>query len=151
MAVHYATRPVLVVPYPLLTAEYADLANGPVLVGFDGSDAAGMALAAAGRLFPTRDQLLVVIDDGDVPTDLTPPQTGNRPTTHLRLPSERGTHGRGVASALARCARDQAAAVVVVGSRGRSAVREILLGSVAMATLHHAYRPVLVVPASSRL
>jgi nucleotide-binding universal stress UspA family protein len=36
--------------------------------------------------------------------------------------------------------------VIVVGSRGRSARREILLGSVAMATLHRAHRPVLVVP-----
>jgi nucleotide-binding universal stress UspA family protein len=41
----------------------------------------------------------------------------------------------------------------MVGSRGRSAVREILLGSVAMATLHHTRRPVLVVhpePATDR-
>jgi len=39
--------------------------------------------------------------------------------------------------------------MLVVGSRGRSAIREILLGSVAMATLHHAYRPVMVVPEGS--
>ena len=38
------------------------------------------------------------------------------------------------------------AAVLVVGSRGRSALREILLGSVAMAALHHSPRPVVVVP-----
>jgi nucleotide-binding universal stress UspA family protein len=52
-----------------------------------------------------------------------------------------------VAASLADYARRRAAAVLVVGSRGRSAMREILLGSVAMATLHHAYRPVLVIPA----
>ena len=37
---------------------------------------------------------------------------------------------------------------MVVGSRGRTAVRKILLGSVAMATLHRAHRPVHVVPQS---
>ena len=38
------------------------------------------------------------------------------------------------------------AALVVVGSRGRSAIKELVLGSVAIATLRRAYRPVLVVP-----
>lgn len=33
---------------------------------------------------------------------------------------------------------------------GRSAVEEIVLGSVAMATLHHACRPVLVAPPAGR-
>ena len=42
------------------------------------------------------------------------------------------------------------AALLVVGSRGRSAMQEIVLGSVAMATLHHAHRPVLVVPGTDR-
>jgi nucleotide-binding universal stress UspA family protein len=40
--------------------------------------------------------------------------------------------------------------VIVVGSRGRSALREIRLGSVAMATLHHSPCPVVVVPHRAR-
>ena len=66
--------------------------------------------------------------------------------TRLPVPIGSGPHGRAVAGALAECARSREAAVVVVGSRGRSAVAEIVLGSVAMATVHHAYRPVLVAP-----
>jgi nucleotide-binding universal stress UspA family protein len=54
---------------------------------------------------------------------------------------------RAVAAALADYAAERGAAVIVVGSRGRSASRELLLGSVAKALLHHARRPVLVVPA----
>jgi len=151
MAVHYTTRPILVIPHPLLAAEYAALATGPVLVGFDGSDGARTALATAARLFPTRTLKLVTIDDGQVPDDAanTPP-TGGAPVTRLRVPGRHDARGRAVAEALAGCARDQAAAVVVVGTRGRSAVRQILLGSVAMATLHHAYRPVLLAPAANR-
>jgi nucleotide-binding universal stress UspA family protein len=34
----------------------------------------------------------------------------------------------------------------VVGSRGRSAAREIMLGSSAIAVLHHTDRPAVVVP-----
>ena len=65
-----------------------------------------------------------------------------------RLSSPHGARSRGVASALVEYAREREAALLVVGSRGRSAVRQIILGSVAMATLHHAYRPVLVVSAA---
>jgi nucleotide-binding universal stress UspA family protein len=55
-------------------------------------------------------------------------------------------NARAVADALAACAAERGAAVIVVGSRGQSARREILLGSVAMAALHQAPRGVRVVP-----
>lgn len=41
---------------------------------------------------------------------------------------------------------ERAAAAIVVGSRGRGAMRELLLGSVAKAALHNVRRPVLVAP-----
>ncbi|MEV4536657.1 universal stress protein [Asanoa sp. NPDC049518] len=144
MVVHYSPRPVLVVPHPLLIAEWAALENGPVLVGFDGSPGARTALETAARLFPSRVLTLVTVD-GDSST--IPSQVGDRAVTRLHVPGDGGA-GRTVARALAGTARSEAAAALAVGSRGRSAVKEILLGSVAMATLHHAYRPVLVVPAA---
>jgi nucleotide-binding universal stress UspA family protein len=57
---------------------------------------------------------------------------------------------RAVAGALAGFAARRGAALIIVGSRGRSAWGEILLGSVAMAVLHHAERPVLTVPGADR-
>jgi nucleotide-binding universal stress UspA family protein len=151
MVVHSATRPVLVVPHPLLSDEYAALATGPVLVGYDGSDGAQTALKVAVRLFPARDHVLVTVDDGQATRDpVGAPPVEGAAVTRLRVPAGRGAPGRSVAGALAGCARSRGAAVVVVGSRGRSAVEEILLGSVAMATLHNAYRPVLVAPPSGR-
>jgi nucleotide-binding universal stress UspA family protein len=141
MAVHYARCPVLVVPHPLFTGERAALPAGPVLVGWDGSPGARQALAAAEELFGERRIVPVAAHDGTLPqpappgyAEITVETEGGRPP------------GRAVADALARQAAEESAAVIVVGSRGRSAVREILLGSVAMATLHRTARPVLIVP-----
>jgi nucleotide-binding universal stress UspA family protein len=58
----------------------------------------------------------------------------------------RGIGATAVADALTQCANDRDVAVLAVGSRGRSMAREILLGSVARATLNDAQRPVMVVP-----
>ena len=145
MVAHYTPRPVLVVPHPLLAAETAALTDGPVLVGWDGSAGAGQAFAASRRLFPAREVLLVSVDRAaEEPADVTD-AAGNKATV-VHVDSRRQGSASAAAEALAGCARAQSAAVIVVGSRGRSAVREILLGSVAMATLHHSHRPVLVVP-----
>ncbi len=147
MVAHYCARPVVVVPYPMLTAEYAALAGGPVVVGWDGSAGAEAAFAAAKRLFPERDMLLVSVDEGttaELPSDLS--VAGRGEVVRLTVDRGHGLRARAVSSALIATARDREAAVMVVGSRGRSAAREILLGSVAMGTLHHSHRPVMVVP-----
>lgn len=144
MVVHYCSRPVLVVPHPLLSAEYDALPEGPVTVGWDGSAGAYAALETAERLFPQRRIVAVSVEDAaDVPA---PPGSapGGR-VTHVHSGRGRGRQARATANAVIAAADDQGAAVVVVGSRGRSAVREIVLGSVAMGVLHDSHRPVMVV------
>ncbi|GAA0505073.1 universal stress protein [Paractinoplanes deccanensis] len=137
MAVHYAPRPTLVVPHPLFLAERGALGDGPIVVGWDGSPGARLALAAAEGLFGGRRIVPVAVHDG-VPLPDVPQR--------YPLVAIEGPSGRAAAEALLRQAADLRAAAVVVGSRGRSAIREILVGSVAMATLHHAARPVVVAP-----
>lgn len=147
MVVHYTPRPVLVVPHPLLSAEEAALANGPVLIGWDGSAGAEAAFAAAGRLFPGRDLVVVSVDGAELPSPGgSGQQDGDVSVERLDVAAGSGASGRAVAEALAACGRSRGVAALVVGSRGRSAVREIFEGSAAMATLHHAHRPVMVVP-----
>jgi nucleotide-binding universal stress UspA family protein len=142
MAVHYATQPVLVAPYPLLAAADDALSQGPVLVAWDGSAGAKSALDAAVRLWPQRRFVLTSVDH-----DVDPPVLPGGPElTVLRVSSRHEGSSPAVADALAASARDHGAAVVVLGSRGRSAVREIVLGSVAMSTLHRAHRLVVIVP-----
>jgi nucleotide-binding universal stress UspA family protein len=145
LAVHYAPRPALVVPHPLLSAETAALADGPVVVGWDGSAGARQALAAARTLFPVRELLLVAVDRTAVEPAGEVDGTGGK-LSEVHLDSGHGGSSTAVAETLIGYANAQQAAVVVVGSRGRSVVRELLLGSVAKAALHHSHRPVLVVP-----
>lgn len=139
-AVHYASRPTLVVPPALLAEEYDALASGPVIVGSDGSAGAHAALAAAQHVFAGREIVVVAVGDGHAET---PAGAG---VVVEQLPSSQGGSPKATAEALVAAAAHRRAAAVVVGSRGRSAMRQVLLGSVAKATLHSAHRPVLVVP-----
>jgi nucleotide-binding universal stress UspA family protein len=152
MVVHYSPKPVLVVPHPLLSTEHHALADGPVIIGWDGSAGARTALHTAQQLFRDRRLLFAtVVDNG--PTAPTtgieaPPRTDAGPPTWLRVPPGHGTPAQAIANGLITAANYHNAAVLVLGSRGRTATTEILLGSTVMATLHHAHRPVLVVPQS---
>jgi nucleotide-binding universal stress UspA family protein len=53
-----------------------------------------------------------------------------------------------IAAVILAAAGDVDADVIVLGTRGLSGVKSVLLGSVSHAVLHHADRPVLVVPSS---
>lgn len=141
LVAHVSPVPVLVVPSPLTVQEREG--RGPVVVGTDGSVAARRAAEAAARLFPGRVLVRVAVDDGSPPDgDVTWDDGGQ-----VHLPRPRGAGGaHAVGSALSAYAADRGAAAVVVGSRGRSAGAEFLLGSVARSMLHDAHRPVLVVP-----
>jgi nucleotide-binding universal stress UspA family protein len=147
MVAHYSPLPALVVPHPLLAEERRAAAAGPVVVGYDGSEGARGALAAAASVFAGRELIAAVAADGSA--SAAGAEAGGAET--VVLDADRPAHGaRAVADALAGFAAQRGAALIVVGSRGRSAWREILLGSVAMAVLHHAERPVLAVPGADR-
>lgn len=142
LVVHQSHRPVLVVPYPMFAAEFDALPHGPVVVGWDGSAGSQAALAAARRLLPDRRFMAVSVGESAEPAG--PPDEDV--VTHLTVERRHGLGKRSIAGCVLDTATEQGAAVVVVGSRGQSAAREILLGSVAKGTLHHSHRPVLVVP-----
>lgn len=144
-----ASAPVLVVPHPLLKHEWDALGNGPVLVGIDGSAGAAAAWQAGERLFAHRDLLPVSVGagGGDWRTDAVTVYSGHRVIDVG--PARRGEAGeRSVGRTLCAYADSRGAALLVVGSRGRSAATQVLTGSVARTVMQRARRPVLIVPPS---
>ena len=145
--VHHSPCPVLVVH---AGTPQAALRGGPILIAFDGSDAAGRAVEAAAAAFPGR--LALVVHVGP---------SGSEGVAELGAGRARAAGMSAIADArvlgptagstevgvaLVAAAAAAGAAAVVVGSRGRSAVRELLMGSVAISVLHAARGPVLVLP-----
>ena len=148
MVAHYSPVPALIVPHPMLAEERHAAATGPVVVGYDGSEGARSALAAAASVFAGRELIAAAVADEGASA------AGAEAAGAETVVLDAGRPARGaraVADALAGFAAQRGAALIVVGSRGRSAWREILLGSAAMAVLHHAERPVLTVPGPNRL
>ncbi|WP_433476717.1 universal stress protein [Spirillospora sp. CA-142024] len=64
--------------------------------------------------------------------------------TEVTTRAERG--GGPVWAAIVDVADELNASVIVTGSRGLAGARSVILGSVSTRVLHHAHRPVLVVP-----
>lgn len=137
LVVHHSPVPVLVVP-PLLSWERARAATGPVLIAQDGSEGAARASTAAAALLPGRERIDVHV------TRSLDEEGGPADAVSVRA---HGWGPRAIAEALDAEAAARKAGVVVVGSRGRSTLRQVVLGSTAVAVLHHAHRPVLVAPA----
>ena len=165
----HAHLPVLIVP-PL----DADPPSGPALAGYDGSEQAGAAIEAAGRLLSGRELVVQTVWLSCVATAAAGVagmpagvalkgaqeidaglREGARRTAErgAALATEHGLDARADAlggqgnvwNTLLGAARDQRASAVVLGSRGRSAFASNILGSVSRALVHHAPAPVLVV------
>jgi nucleotide-binding universal stress UspA family protein len=152
-AVRHSPVPVLVVP-PLLDEERAGAGRGPVIAAHDGSVGAERARAVAVELFPGREHVVTHVETPAVgwssshADDGPEPQSGDGPEPPpeaMRLVAA-GWGPRAVADALSKEAAIRGAGVIVIGSRGRSMLRETLLGSHAKAVLQHGHRAVLVVP-----
>jgi len=144
-----------------------------VLIAYDGSDGAEHALQFTAALLPGREAIVLYVFSS-MPAALAPLSGMGMPaeleidTTELvrratalgRLgadtATELGLQGRplvvdaagasGVSSAIVRVAGENDVGLIVIGSRGRSGLRAVLLGSVSNGVVHHADRPVLVVP-----
>ncbi|WP_165825874.1 universal stress protein [Actinomycetospora cinnamomea] len=143
--VSHSPVPVLVVP-PLLAEERAAAVGGPVLIAHDGSDDAERARRVAAGLFGDRARVVAQVVP---PFDLCPSgvDAGGAPRGAITLRAQ-GFGPRAVADTLADEAAARGAGVIVVGSHGRTMLRELVLGSVARAVLRHGHRPALVVPSA---
>jgi len=138
-----------------------------IVVGLDGSDGAKHALPFAIEL-ARRDHAEIVIahieedilGKGGGPIAANEDEIQAEIDRQARQLSSEGIEARvektsvflgGPAPAIMKFADEADADLIVVGSRGHSALAGVLLGSVAQRLLHLAHQPVLVVPENARL
>ena len=149
--------------------------NGVVLTAYDGSANAERAVDQAAALFAGADAVVLtvwqsvgdataaarvalpddVVRDGLTRLDAaaedaawaTAREGAERATAHgLSATPVAVRADRNVAAAVLDAADDHNARCIVVGSRGRSGGRALVLGSVSNAVVHQSARPVVVVP-----
>ncbi|HVP75792.1 MAG TPA: universal stress protein [Gaiellaceae bacterium] len=145
------------------------MSEGPILICYDGSEGARRAIATAAGLLGPRQA--VVLDVGPALTvaesialtssvvpgnafeELNEADALVRARDGARLANEAGFRARARATlgtptweGIADVADELDAPLIVVGSRALSRLREFFEGSVSEDVVHHAGRPVLIVP-----
>jgi nucleotide-binding universal stress UspA family protein len=149
---------------------------GLLLIAYDGSAPAARAVDEAARLFPGATALVAtvwetigeaaragrialpdaVIAEGvqnfDAATEAEAIETAEAGAARARAAGMDATSlafrgARSYWQGLLELCRERGCSAIVVGSRGRSATKSMLLGSVSSGVVHHAEVPVVVVPA----
>jgi nucleotide-binding universal stress UspA family protein len=143
-----------------------------ILIAYDGSDDAKAAIQQAGKLFKGESATVVTVWQRFIDTmvrmgggvgmivdyeqiDSSSQQSAvERADEGAKLAASAGLAADAkaivvdttIAAAIIGAAAEADADVVVLGSRGYTGVKSLMLGSVSSHVLHHADRPVLVVP-----
>jgi nucleotide-binding universal stress UspA family protein len=149
----------------------ADDARRPILIAYDGSDCANLAIDRVAEEFGPREAIVLVVSEGlervpffgtaGVPVE---PETmelladaaqkgaeaiaakGAERARGLGLDASTAVADGGpIWSAIVEAADQHDAAVIALGSRGLSGVKHALLGSVSGAVAHHSHRSVFIV------
>jgi nucleotide-binding universal stress UspA family protein len=142
-----------------------DAPNKPILLCYDGSDDAFRAIELAGSLFPgatavvlsvwekygvlsgiprVDDALMQEATEQMAADGAERAQSAGFDATSLAVEAEHG-----VASAIIDAAELHDVMLIVMGTRGNTGIRSLLLGSVSHAVAHHAHRPLLIVPSGA--
>ena len=151
---------------------HVETADGPLLICYDGSEDARHAIERAGNLLPDRHALVLTVWQpivggaslawagmgisgvNSVELDREAAEEGSRIANEgVRIAQGAGLRAEPVVveatgpvwKTIVDIADEHDAAMIIMGSRGLTGVRSMLLGSVSNALAHHAERPTLVI------
>ena len=151
------------------------MSQPPILICYDGSDDSKQAVSRAGELFPGREAIVVHVWEPLKEVAAVPPvpglygmlESGLNEMDKIGDEVSQRTAAEGAVQAraaglhaeplsvsasgrawrhLLAVARERGVQAIVIGQRGIGGTERALLGSVSTAVVHHADRPVLVVP-----
>ena len=146
-----------------------------ILIAYDGSADAQAAIAAAGKLFPGESATILtvwepfvelmarsgagfgmiggVVDTAEIDTaneknalDRAAEGAGRATEAGLKAEPSARTQDTTIADAILAEAAEVDASAIVMGTRGLTGIKSVLLGSVSHAVVHHATVPVVIVP-----
>jgi nucleotide-binding universal stress UspA family protein len=139
-----------------------DATDKPILLCYDGSDDAFRAIQFAGTLFAGRTAIVLAVWEhysvlsgvSRVDDELVQEATEALAADGCERARDAGFSAtpvaveaqHGVAEAIIDAADQHDALLVVMGTRGNTGIRSLLLGSVSHGVAHHAHRPLLIVP-----
>ena len=138
-----------VTTYAVDVAGHTATADGPLLLCYDGSADAAHAIERAGALFPGASALVVTVwherEDAE--------NAGRLTAEGVRIAERAGLAGQPLAvhwqgsvwKAIVDLADRNDASAIVMGSRGLTGLRSMLIGSVSSAVVGHAARPTLII------
>jgi nucleotide-binding universal stress UspA family protein len=142
-----------------------DAPNQPILLCYDGSDDAFRAIEFAASLFPGRAAVVLAVWEKygvlsgipRVDDSLMQEATEEQATDGAERANAAGLVAtpaaveaeHGVDKAIIEAADEHDAALIVMGTRGNTGIRSLLLGSVSHSVAHHAHRPLLLVPSGA--
>jgi nucleotide-binding universal stress UspA family protein len=132
----------------------------PILICYDGSENSKQAVTRAADLFPDQPAIVLHVWEPLKDAASVPPVPGLYGMLEAGLEemdkigdevsartAAEGAEQAKAAGLAAEVARDRDVPAIVVGQRGIGGAERTLLGSVSTAVVHHADRPVVVVPA----
>jgi nucleotide-binding universal stress UspA family protein len=140
-------------------AGHTRIADGPLLLCYEGSEDAKHAIEHAGRLLRGRDALVVTVWQPTSVLGSSAADRGERVARDgVRIAQQAGLRAKPVAveatrpvwKTIVEIADRHDAATIVMGSRGLTGLRPMLLGSVSRGILHHADRPTLIIRQSTQ-
>jgi nucleotide-binding universal stress UspA family protein len=142
-----------------------DDTDKPILLCYDGSDDAFRAIEFAGALFSGRKALVLAVWEHytflsgiqRVEDSLVEEATAALAADGCERAQDAGFSAEplvvaaqhNVAEAIIDAADEHDAMLIVMGTRGNTGIRSLLLGSVSHNVAHHAHRPIMIVPSHS--